>query len=1283
LININNMKAKFLKIAGVKNEEQFYKKYPTEAAFFKAHPEAKKQIKKAEVGSYIGGEQDAVADYQSYQDYANLVPLSITGQTQEQIRAEQEKQAAAQQAGGGGGIMDALQGIAGGLGNMGGIGKTVKYTPKSEFLSGTAPKINFKPSALKLEKGKKVKKAQGGAAGILSGAGGQKSDIMGGIAQGLPLIGNIVSAIGDIGQMKKQRKELETSAKISDLALQASRTQPERKARRYVRPEDAVVSPNERFIPGGTGTEILAEYGASIGGNPTEIQNMYNPGDLYSNLGYEPLSDSDIIKQYRSGGLVPQAKGGGGFGNFMSGGGGQAISSLMGAGFSQLGGGAAAGSQIGGALGQGVGMLLGPVGSAIAQPIGQLLGGGIGAIIDAPGAKKQKRNEDKLAGNIKTMGTESSIRGALGNYSSFVKNGGDIPYAEHGWVSHDWQPQKIVKWGDINVQDVDGIFRPDDMKTLEHGGDVHKAQTGEMVLPYENYEERVNRFRDIMGKYSDEELNKRATTQAGLAEYAKLYPNEPFTLNDISFFQDYTTQVLDPQTQAFMQRRGTDWKPGTERSKTDAIWGPKTQKQPFANVLMKKAGESDFTDLGTVRQGYATSGTDGGGSSSMRGLIPGKIRIGGKSVNIERKDGKAYFKNPSTGDLSPYDPKYYHEETGEYYRTGGSIRQNNMSELDQFNFGGSLKTHWGGKAEVDSYNPYLPGTGETVMFKGNQHSESDGTGKTGIGVSYGPKEHDSYTDYAEYGSEQAHVEVENGEPGTQFTDANGDLSMTVFGALKIDKNAAMEIGDDEAKGLTYKKYVDRLNDKENKANKNLAKANKELEDLKVNTPFDRLKLNSLQSTIQGADQKLQRLAALKTNAASVQNAYNETADELGLDADALAKGKVKAAKSSDMAKYGKELEKAQKGKKKSLVLQSSQNAPVDPNDPLGLSRLFPSKNSSSALPVPRGSFRPLVAQSAQNAPIDPNDPLGLTTLFPSQDSSYVMSPYSRESFEENSTAAVKSEKPESSKDKPSPNTQDWKDLAKALSTQLGPLLRRPLQEDLRGDQLYAEMIAKAQNQLEPVQAQTFQPLLDQPYQVSFQDQLNQNQAFFNALLRTPGVANNPAAQSALAAQKYEADRNILANQFRTNQAIVAETINKNRGTLNESQLKNLAILDQQYARQAEAISKTKATDLEIAKSISDKIAKNRLENRTFAAYSNMFPQYGFNRNMMAVSQLPTFFNTGSVPGLSPEDAKEFQEWYDQKLKKKEEEKKTTNTAKYGKELKKHFKNGNIVKSFKG
>jgi hypothetical protein len=50
------MKAEFLKLAGVKSEKAFYKKYPTEAAFFKAHPEAKKSIKKAQNGVVAGQE---------------------------------------------------------------------------------------------------------------------------------------------------------------------------------------------------------------------------------------------------------------------------------------------------------------------------------------------------------------------------------------------------------------------------------------------------------------------------------------------------------------------------------------------------------------------------------------------------------------------------------------------------------------------------------------------------------------------------------------------------------------------------------------------------------------------------------------------------------------------------------------------------------------------------------------------------------------------------------------------------------------------------------------------------------------------------------------------------------------------------------------------------------------------------------------------------------------------------------------------------------------------------
>ena len=48
------MKKDILKIAGVKSEKEFYKKYPTEAAFMKAH---KKEFKKAAMGASMVNKQ--------------------------------------------------------------------------------------------------------------------------------------------------------------------------------------------------------------------------------------------------------------------------------------------------------------------------------------------------------------------------------------------------------------------------------------------------------------------------------------------------------------------------------------------------------------------------------------------------------------------------------------------------------------------------------------------------------------------------------------------------------------------------------------------------------------------------------------------------------------------------------------------------------------------------------------------------------------------------------------------------------------------------------------------------------------------------------------------------------------------------------------------------------------------------------------------------------------------------------------------------------------------------
>jgi len=49
----------FLKMAGVKTQAEFYKKYPTEAAFFRAHPQAKKMAEGGDASAQGGGDQQA------------------------------------------------------------------------------------------------------------------------------------------------------------------------------------------------------------------------------------------------------------------------------------------------------------------------------------------------------------------------------------------------------------------------------------------------------------------------------------------------------------------------------------------------------------------------------------------------------------------------------------------------------------------------------------------------------------------------------------------------------------------------------------------------------------------------------------------------------------------------------------------------------------------------------------------------------------------------------------------------------------------------------------------------------------------------------------------------------------------------------------------------------------------------------------------------------------------------------------------------------------------------
>ena len=110
------------------------------------------------------------------------------------------------------------------------------------------------------------------------------------------------------------------------------------------------------------------------------------------------------------------------------------------------------------------------------------------------------------------------------------------------------------------------------------------------------------------------------------------------------------------------------------------------------------------------------------------------------------------FGDHSAADFADYAHKY---------RAGGHLKQYTPPSeraMETYAMGGQLQTHWGGKAETLSHNPYMPGSGETVLFRGQSHNESDGEGNTGIGITYGENP----------------VEVERGEPMFEMA-AGGEI----------------------------------------------------------------------------------------------------------------------------------------------------------------------------------------------------------------------------------------------------------------------------------------------------------------------------------------------------------------------------------------------------------------------------------------------------------------------------------------------------------------------------
>jgi hypothetical protein len=489
------------------------------------------------------------------------------------------------------------------------------------------------------------------------------------------------------------------------------------------------------------------------------------------------------------------------------------------------------------------------------------------------------------------------------------------------------------------------------------------------------------------------------------------------------------------------------------------------------------------------------------------------------------------------------------------------------------------------------------------------------------------------------------VELEEGgtiDPETGEVQKSG----VVFGNLQIPNQYIDMLGDKNAKGKKFKNYVADLSKIEEKQNSIIDKSSKELNALDPINSFDKLKLTALQANIQGANMKLKDVADKKINAASLQNAINDTAEEHGLVADDLARGKAKVDKEAkkEYAKFGGKFTQAQDG---DWYANNSPAGSMDYGEQL--SDWDQGELPELVIPAKRKPF---------------GIPSGIFDV-----KGKIDSPTPDELIQDIKLAKKFKKDKHRASDEKSEDKFDWMNMVNAIL----PTIRPSDAEDLDTAQLYPEMFAMSNNQVAPVQAQTYQPDLSTPYDVSFQDQLNANQADYRAAQRTMGY--NPAAQANLNAQKYQANQSVLANQFRANQEMKNKAYGENRNMLNDAKLKNLAIFDKQYERQTEALANTKATTQAALNSIADKYAKNKLEGRTLKTYENMynyrFGKSGRAQNMNPFAEFDTQYKGASAEELEARAA----------LAKALEKKEAAAAKKDAKETDKK-RNGSIVKSYK-
>ena len=1112
------MKAQILKIAGVKTEAEFYKKYPTEEAFMKKHG---KKLKKG---------------------FAGLEASSASTVT--------------------------------------------NSTP-------------FSSSNLKLA-----------GNDLLHGSSG------------------IIGSITSIAEKKRMRDEMERGLQLSGLVSKAASTR-EKIKRRYVRPEDVVIQPGELGRPYGEGTNYLAAE------NGAEIANTFAPNDIYTDSGYEPLNDSSQVKQFFGGGSVGASSFSGIDPTFgMSGSIGGGLGSLIGGGEFEGSEEGQLGSTIGGAIGTAI---LPGIGTAIGAGLGGLAGGYFGGQHKAD----MRRKKEGMMNNMLIAAYQNN-----NPFEAHAKNGATVPtYEEGGWVSHDWQPQVIATFGEHKLKDL--LQPPHDADMLRAGGHLKEYTPPSAAAMYTGKAENGGQM--ALG-------GDLKVLGGGYAETISYNPYMPGTGETVMFrgkshdkggipisYGNNGVEVEGGEPMFQMQDGGQMNNPSesntsgivagnmiVSKDAADEIGDPKAKDRKYKHVV------DDYAKVENKQNKIISKATDAINSLEINDSFS-KLTLQAEQANLlgahmklkdiaDKKMNLAAVQNAILDTAEEYGLVSDQLAKGKIVKDKEAMKEAKFgAAIKKAKFGANLKTF------ADGGDTGLPSAAAAAKSIRNQQGLANNWSS---GATDTREIINGLLDLMK--SKGIDTTVTSGyRPGAKTkqgkTSRHAKNEAVDVKFPKLGKNAyeAM-LGDQDIVAYMMKNGLTAINEYDPNILKRTGGTGPHIHiGLDTNTStanaFRKAAAQRHPEVVQqimGSASPSRSGLGYAPITAGVQ-ASSPTASTASTSVNAAGLPELPAAD----VRYLQDLyEKAKAAGKGPAVLKFQKE----------YHRLAPEHAKAVIASSPKGK-----TSYAERMGYGINDLRGNEDgKFGERSEKYIaaIKPEGVKSLAAKTikglgnvplpTLTMPAVEKEEVADTVQPNN-NWGNALTALGSAM-PFLRPSNQMDLDPNQLMGEMYALATNAVEPVRAQTFQPVLAQPYDISLQDQLNANQSDFNAIQRT--VGNNPEALAALAAQKYAANSSVLANQFRMNQAERANVYNQNRQLLNQAQLQNLGILDQQYVRQEQAKSNTKQQAIGVLNSISDKIAKNKLENRTLGVYENMY-NYRFTPSGVAYNvNAPYSFNMQGQPG---------------------------------------------------